>query len=185
MDIEREVSGGSPINWGAVKGVGVLLMVLGAVAILVPALASWGVTIFIGWILIFGSVFLFASAFAYRRGSSLLIGIIWAVLALAAGLYLLIDPGQGTKTLTLILMIYFLVSGVFKLAVAVAGRGTPGIGWLAVNGVLSVVIGLIILADMPDAADWAIGLLVGIDFIFAGWGLISLGMTGRELENEL
>jgi len=184
MDTEREVLGGTSINWGAVKGVGILLMVLGAVAILVPALASWGVTIFIGWILIFGSVFLFASAFSYRRGSSLLVGIIWAVLALAAGLYLLIDPGQGTKTLTLILMIYFLVSGVFKIAVAVAGRGEPGIGWLAVNGVLSVIIGLIILADMPDAADWAIGLLVGIDFIFAGWGLISLGMAGRELEGR-
>lgn len=185
MDIQREVSGESPINWGVVKGVGILLMVLGAVAILVPALASWGVTIFIGWVLIIGSAFLFASAFSYRRGSSLLVGIIWAILALAAGLYLLIDPGQGTKTLTLILMIYFLVSGVFKLAVAISGRGTPGIGWLAVNAVLSIVIGLIILVDMPDAAEWAIGLLVGIDFIFAGWGLISLGMTGRELENEV
>lgn len=184
MNMESGAPGRTGFNWGAVKGLGILLMVLGAVAILVPALASWGVTIFIGWVLIFGSVFLFASAFSNRSGLNLLVGIIWAILALIAGLYLLIDPGQGTKTLTLILMIYFLVSGVFKIAVAFAGRGQPGIGWLAVNGVVSVVIGLIILVDMPDAADWAIGLLVGIDFIFAGWGLINFSMAGRELERQ-
>lgn len=182
MEMNSESPAGSRINWAAVKGVGILLMVLGAVAILVPALASWGVTIFIGWVLIFGAIFLFASAITYRHGSSLVVGLIWAVIALVAGLYLLFDPGQGTKTLTLILLIYFLLSGLFKIGVVFAGRGAPGIGWLAVNGVVSVILGLIILGNMPEAADWAIGLLVGIDFIFAGWGLLNVGMSGRDLE---
>lgn len=167
-------------NTGVIKGVGILLMVLGAIAILVPALASFTVTIFIGWVLVFASVFLFASAFSNRSGFHLFIGIIWALLALIAGLWLLIDPGQGTRTLTLIVMLYFLVSGVFKLGVSVGNRGTPGIGWLAINGVLSVIIGLIILADMPEAANWAIGLLLGIDFIFSGWGLINFAGAARK-----
>lgn len=181
MENMRETPDRPPINQAAVNGVGILLMLLGAGAILIPALASWGVTIFIGWVLVIGSVFLFASAFSHRRGSSLLVGIVWAALALIAGLYLLIDPGQGTKTLTLILMIYFLISGAFRIAVAVSGRGTPGIGWVALNGLASLIIGLVILANMPEAADWVIGLLVGIDFIFAGWSLISFAMAGREL----
>jgi len=181
MENEAEVQGGGS-GAGVVKGVGILLMVLGAIAILVPALASFTVTIFIGWVLIFASVFLFASAFSNRSGLHLLIGIVWALLALIAGLWLLIDPGRGTRTLTLIVMLYFLVSGVFKLGVSVSGRGTPGIGWLAVNGALSIVIGLIILADMPEAANWAIGLLLGIDFIFSGWGLINLASSAKRLE---
>ncbi|MCO5316543.1 MAG: HdeD family acid-resistance protein [Solirubrobacterales bacterium] len=181
MAEDAEVPGGS-VNTKALKWLGVLLIVLGAVAILVPALASFTVTIFIGWVLIFGSVFLFASAFSNRSGWNLLTGIVWALLALIAGVWLLVDPGRGTETLTLIVMIYFLVSGVFKLGISISGRGTPGIGWLAVNGVLSIVIGLIVLVDMPESASWAIGLLVGIDFIFAGWGLINFGAAVNRLD---
>lgn len=173
---------GSPVNTSMLKGVGILLMVLGAIAILVPALASFTVTIFIGWVLVIASVFLFASAFANRSGFHLFTGLIWAALALIAGLWLLIDPGRGTRTLTLIVMLYFLVSGVFKLGVSFTARGRPGIGWLAVNGLFSIVIGLIILADMPEAANWAIGLLLGIDFIFSGWGLINFGMAADRPE---
>ncbi len=167
-----------------IKGVGILLMVLGAIAILVPALASFTVTIFIGWLLVFASVFIFASAFSERSGFHLFTGIVWALLALIAGLWLLIDPGRGTRTLTLIVMLYFFVSGVFKLGVSVGNRGTPGIGWLAVNGLFSLIIGLIVLADMPESANWAIGLLLGIDFIFSGWGLINLGSAAKELEGR-
>lgn len=169
---------------GAIKWVGILLMVLGAVAILVPALASFTVTIFIGWVLILGSVFLFASAFSNRSGLGVAVGIIWALLALIAGIWLLVDPGRGTRTLTLIVMIYFLVSGVFKLGVSFSRRGTPGIGWLGVNGILSIIIGLIVLADMPESANWAIGLLLGIDFIFSGWGLINFASAANRLESS-
>lgn len=183
MNSEAELPTG-PVNTGMLKGVGILLMVLGAIAILVPALASFTVTIFIGWVLIFGSIFLFASAFSNRSGFQLFTGLVWAALALIAGLWLLFNPGDGTRTLTLIVMLYFLISGVFKLGVSFTARGTPGIGWLAVNGVFSVIIGLIILASMPEAANWAIGLLVGIDFIFAGWGLINFGMAFSRLQGR-
>lgn len=171
MSDDVEVSASSISS--SIKWLGILLMVLGAIAILVPAFAGFTVTIFIGWVLVIGSVFLFASAFSQRSGWGVVVGIVWAVLALAAGLWILINPDKGLKALTLVVMLYFLVSGVFKLGIAFGGRGAPGIGWLAVNGLLSVLIGLIVLVDMPEAANWAIGLLVGIDFIFSGWGLIN------------
>lgn len=183
MSDDLEVSGGS-VSTNAIKWVGILLMVLGAVAILVPAFAGFTVTIFIGWVLVVGSVFLFASAFSNRSGLGLVVGIIWAVLALIAGLWILINPDKGLKALTLIVMLYFLVSGVFKLGISFGARGTPGIGWLALNGVLSVVIGLIVLADMPEAAEWAIGLLLGIDFIFSGWGLINFASAANRIERS-
>jgi uncharacterized membrane protein HdeD (DUF308 family) len=172
------------VNWGLYMGAGVLLMLLGAVAILIPAIASWGVTVFIGWILVVGAVFLFGTAFSYREGGRLVMRLLWAAATLIAGLYLLTDPGQGTKTLTLVLVIYFVVMGGFRLLVAARERGEPGAGWLAVNGALSLVLGLFILLDFPSSADWAIGLLVGIDFLFTGWVLVMISMAGKHATAE-
>ena len=172
------------VNWGLYMGAGILLMLLGAVAILIPAIASWGVTVFIGWILLFGAVFLFGTAFSFREGGRLVIRLLWAVAALLAGLYLLINPGQGTETLTLVLVIYFIVMGGFRLLVAARERGESGTGWLAINGALSLLLGLFILLDFPSSADWAIGLLVGIDFIFTGWVLITISMVGKQAARE-
>lgn len=172
------------VNWGLYLGAGILLMLLGAVAILIPAVASWGVTIFIGWILLFGAVFLFGTAFSHRDGARLLIRLLWAAATLIAGLYLLIDPGQGTQTLTLVLVIYFLAMGAFRLLVALQERGESGAGWLALNGLVSLLIGLFIGLDFPSSADWAIGLLVGIDFIFTGWVLVMISMAGKQTTRE-
>src|SRR5688572_20904336 len=80
---------------------GILLILLGAFAILMPAVASLGITIFIGWILIAASVFLFASAFTYRDGWWLFTRLLWAALALIAGLFILINPDKSTSALTL------------------------------------------------------------------------------------
>ena len=63
-------------------------------------------------------------------------------------------------------------------------RGEAGAGWLAVNGALSLLLGLFILVDFPSSADWAIGLLVGIDFIFTGWVLIMISMAGKQAARE-
>lgn len=172
------------VNWGLYLGAGILLMLLGAVAILIPAVASWGVTIFIGWILVFGAVFLFGTAFSYREGGRLVVRLLWALATLIAGLYLLIDPGQGTETLTLVLIIYFVAMGIFRLLVAARERGQSGAGWLALNGLLSLVIGLFVGLDFPSSADWAIGLLVGIDFIFTGWVLVMISMAGKQTTRE-
>jgi uncharacterized membrane protein HdeD (DUF308 family) len=182
--MEPDARSSLTVNWGLYMGAGILLMLLGAVAILVPALASWGITIFIGWILIIGSVFLFGTAFSFREGARLVVRILWALAALIAGLYLVINPGDGTETLTLILVIYFLAIGVFRLGVAFRERGEQGASWLGVNGALSLLIGLLILADFPSSADWAIGLLVGIDFIFSGWVLLMIGIAARQLDRE-
>jgi len=184
MEPESDQKSVLSVNWGLYMGAGILLMLLGAVAILIPAIASWGVTIFIGWILLFGAVFLFGTAFSFRDAGRLVARLLWAVVTLIAGLYLLIDPGQGTKTLTLVLVIYFIAMGVFRLLVAARERGDAGAGWLAVNGALSLILGLFIMLDFPSSADWAIGLLVGIDFIFTGWVLIMISMAGKQGARE-
>ena len=156
------------------------VMVLGAAAILFERATSWFVTLVVGWILIIAAVFIFASAFGLGSIGRGLFRALVGVAALAAGLWLIINPGEGTETLTLILIIYFLVAGVFRIVAGVAERGQQGAGWLIVNGVLSILIGLILWVDYPQSAEWAIGLLVGIDLIFSGWVVILLGQQAKR-----
>jgi uncharacterized membrane protein HdeD (DUF308 family) len=85
-----------------------------------------------------------------------------------AGLYLILAPLEGTVTLTFVLVAYFIAIGCVRIAEAIAIRGMPNAGMVGLNGALSLLIGLLILIDFPSSADWAIGLLVGIDLLFAG-----------------
>lgn len=175
-DVQKEVKRAA----GLYTGLGVLMILLGAFAVLIPNVASWGMTVLIGWIFVIGAAFLFAWSFTAPSALNVIVRIAWSVLTLGAGLFLLINPDKGAKALTLILIIYFLAAGVVRLAAAFAQRGIRGAGWLGLSGALSLIIGLIFLADYPESADWAIGLLVGIDLIFGGWTLILLSQEAKS-----
>jgi uncharacterized membrane protein HdeD (DUF308 family) len=152
---------------------GWLAVIAGTIAILVPAVASVTVAIFIGWMLLVGAVFLLIDAFAVRELGRMALRLLLALAAGAAGLALLLAPLKGTYTLTVLLVLWFAVTGVMRIAVAVAERGTPGAGWMGANGVVTLLLGVLIGANLPESSDWAIGLLVGIDFLFYGFGAIA------------
>jgi uncharacterized membrane protein HdeD (DUF308 family) len=161
--------------------VGVIAIALGCIAILVPAVASVGTAIFIGWLLLAVGAFLTAAAFSAHSVGTLVMRLAWAVLTVLVGIWLIVEPHNGTLTLTFVLGIYFLFMGVTRIAVAFVSRGQPNAGLVALSGAAGVLIGILILAKFPSSADWAIGLLVGIDLIFAGWTLTRVAMLGKEL----
>jgi uncharacterized membrane protein HdeD (DUF308 family) len=106
---------------------------------------------------------------------------LWAALTIIVGLWLIVEPHNGTLTLTVVLGIYFLFMGLTRLAIAFAARGQQGAGIVGLSGFAGLLIGILVLAKLPSSADWAIGLLVGIDLIFAGWMLVSLALVGKDL----
>jgi uncharacterized membrane protein HdeD (DUF308 family) len=120
-------------------------------------------------------------AWSVRGAGRVAIRVFWALLTELAGLYLLLAPLSGTVTLTFVLVVYFIVIGSVRIGEAIALRGMPGAAMVGINGALSLLIGLLIGLDFPSSADWAIGLLVGIDLIFAGFGLLSVSGQGRRL----
>jgi uncharacterized membrane protein HdeD (DUF308 family) len=168
-------------SWKGLMAVGVIAIVIGCIAILVPAVASVGTAIFIGWILLIMGAFLVAAAFSAHSVGSLLLRLLWAALTVVVGIWLIVEPHNGTLTLTFVLGVYFLFMGLTRITVAFLGRGQPNAGWVGLSGVAGLIIGILVLAKFPDSADWAIGLLVGIDLIFAGWTLTSVALVGKEL----
>jgi uncharacterized membrane protein HdeD (DUF308 family) len=179
--LDPEVRAGLARSWKALMTVGVLAIVIGCIAILVPAVAAVGTAIFIGWILVIAGAFLVAAAFSAHSVGSLIVRLIWAALTVVVGVWLIVEPHNGTLTLTLVLGIYFLFMGLTRIAVAFLARGQQNAGLVGLSGVCGLLIGILVLAKFPSSADWAIGLLVGIDLIFAGWTLTSVALVGRDL----
>jgi uncharacterized membrane protein HdeD (DUF308 family) len=179
--LDPEAREGLRRSWRALMAVGVLAIFVGCVAILVPAVASVGTAIFVGWILLFAGGFLIAAAFTAHSIGTVVLRLVWALLTAIVGLWLIVEPRNGTLTLTLVLGIYFLFMGSTRIAVAFAARGQQGAGLVGLSGVAGLLVGILVLAELPSSADWAIGLLVGIDLIFAGWTLTSVALVGRDL----
>ena len=179
--MDPEVRAGLARSWKALMAVGVAAIVIGCIAILVPAVASVGTAIFIGWLLLFVGIVLAAAAFSAHSIGTLALRMLWAVLTVIVGLWLIVEPHSGTLTLTFVLGIYFLFMGLTRTVIAIIARGEPNAGLLGLSGIAGLLIGILILAKFPSSADWAIGLLVGIDLIFAGWTLTSVAMVGKEL----
>jgi uncharacterized membrane protein HdeD (DUF308 family) len=182
--LDPEVREGLRKSWRTLMVVGVAAIVIGCVSILVPAVASVGTAIFIGWVLLILGGVLVAGAFSAHSVGTVALRLVWALLTMLVGLWLIVEPHHGTLTLTLILGLYFLFMGATRTTAAFVSRGRPNAGLLGLSGVTGLLIGILILAEFPSSADWAIGLLVGIDLIFAGWTLTSVALVGKDLARK-
>jgi uncharacterized membrane protein HdeD (DUF308 family) len=171
-------------NWKWFVAGGVLALILGAIAIIVPPVASVATAILIGWLLVIGSAFVLSSAFQVHGFWPVAGRVLLAALYVFAGVWLLVAPLEGTITLTVVLVAWFFVDGAFRLAGALMQRDLPGRGWIAAGGALSILLGVLIWIDFPSSAAWAIGLLVGINLLFYGVNLLMLGWEGRELAHR-
>ena len=169
------------VRWVLI-GTGILAVLGGIAAIVVPIVASVTMTLFAGWMLMFyGVVALVHALRAHVRRSTKAWRALNAVLAFLVGFYLVVLPLSGTITLTFLLAVWFFGTGVVSLAAAWQFRGMPGAGWTAFDGTLSIVLGILIAASLPSSAEWAIGLLVGLYLIWWGTGaLVAAWALGRR-----
>jgi uncharacterized membrane protein HdeD (DUF308 family) len=161
--------------------VGILALLAGIVAVVVPAVASVTMTLFIGWLLMFWGVLGLVYAIRTPAATSAKVWrVLMAALSFIAGFYLVVLPLSGTITLTFLLSAWLLGTGVMSLISAWQHRDAPGV-WVAVlDGVLSVVLGILIAVSLPSSAAWAIGLLVGVYMIWWGMGaLMTAGLVRR------
>jgi uncharacterized membrane protein HdeD (DUF308 family) len=163
---------------------GVLCVIAGVAAIVVPAAASVGISVFIGWLLVFSGVVMGVHAFSRHSHDRPVLRVLNAALTLLVGLYLLVFPLSGTVTLTFLLAVWFFGIGALELVAAWRARGLPGTGFMAFHGAVSLVLGLLIALNLPSSAEWAIGLLVGINLIIWGTRAVVLGVAIRRLGRE-
>src|SRR6202789_2745763 len=181
-NLQAKVSAAVREHWKAFLFEGVLLVVLGLAAIIVPPLASLAVTIFLGWMFLVSGVAGLALTFWARQMPGFWWSLISAALAVGAGLILLARPVQGTLTLTIVVGAYFLAEGVTTIMYALEHRRelSERWSWLLAAGLMDILIAAIIIAGLPGSALWAVGLLAGINLLFGGAGLIGIALAPRN-----
>jgi uncharacterized membrane protein HdeD (DUF308 family) len=171
-------------HWRVYLVEGIILLLLGVAAIVVPPLAGIGITILLGWLFLIGGVAGLVATFGARHAPGVWWSLLSALVALVAGLSLLWNPLAGLVTLTYVLIAYFVFDGVLSIVHAIEHRREQSgrWEWMLLSGVIDLVLASIILSGLPGAFAWALGLLVGIDLIFSGTSLVAMSIAARHAE---
>jgi uncharacterized membrane protein HdeD (DUF308 family) len=164
---------------------GILQVIIGFFAIDAPMMAGIAVSVAVGVILLFHGFFELIGAFQAPSWGWGLFRFLSGLLAGLIGLVMLFKPVLGLGSLTLFIAGYFLIDGIDRIMQGWKMQGVPGRGWIIFGGVTSVVLAGLILAQWPLSSAWAVGVLVGIHLIFAGWAKIFVGISARSAGKEI
>ena len=180
--LQSDMSAAVRAHWKAFLFEGILLAVLGLAAMIVPPLAGLAVTIFLGWMFLVSGIAGLVMTFWARQMPGFWWSLISAALAAGAGIILLARPMQGVLTLTIVVSAYFLAEGVATIMYALEHRRelSERWTWMAFAGVLDILISAMIITGLPGSAEWAVGLLVGINLLFGGISLIAMALAARK-----
>jgi uncharacterized membrane protein HdeD (DUF308 family) len=180
--LKSEMSAAVKAHWKAFLFEGIVLAVLGLAAMIVPPLASLAVTIFLGWMFLISGIAGLIVTFWARQMPGFWWSLFSAALAVLAGGILLARPVQGILTLTIVVGAYFLAEGVATIMYALEHRRelSERWSWLLISGLMDILIAFLIVAGLPGSAEWAIGLLVGINLVLGGASLVGMALAARK-----
>ena len=180
--MRRAVANAIHEHWVLFLLEGIVLVLLGAAAIVLPVIATLAFTLLIGWLFLLSGVVGLITTFWMRNAPGFWWSLISAVIGIAAGIVLIRWPISGTVSLTLVLIAFFIVEGIVTLMYAFEHRAqlSGRWGWMLASGIVDLVLAAIIFAGLPETATWALGLLVGINLLFGGTAMIGMALAARS-----
>lgn len=169
------------VHWGWIIALGVLVGLLGILAIWRAQLATTLAVGFLGAITLVSGVSVLLLAFMTGGyWTDLFIHVIWAALIVVVGIMLLVRPMIGAQALTILIAVYLLAEGVSIISFAFASHVEDIWSYLT-QGVIALMLGAMLIIGWPITGLWAIGTFVGIDLLLKGWMLIALGLGLRAV----
>jgi uncharacterized membrane protein HdeD (DUF308 family) len=180
--IGRAVAKSLRAHWKLYLVEGIVLVVLGFLAIAIPPLATLAITILVGWLFLVSGVMGLITTFWMRSAPGFWWALISALLGIVVGVLLLAMPLTGALSLTVLLVAFFIVEGIASIMFAFDHKRelSGHWGWMLVSGIIDLVLATFIFAGLPSTAAWAIGLLVGINMVFGGAALIAMALSARK-----
>ena len=159
----------------------VLFIALGMFAIVEPAAAALGVTVLVAWMLIFVGVGRLIGACAAGAAKEIIFEIVIGVAYLIGGRYSLTHPHLALGTLTLLLGALILTGGLIEIISYLRFESQDTSGWMLLNGIISLLLGGMIMFDWPSSSVWAIGILFGLTLLMTGMTRLMFALTARKL----
>jgi uncharacterized membrane protein HdeD (DUF308 family) len=182
QNIQRAATAALHEHWVLFLVEGVVLLVLGATAVVLPAIATLAVTVLFGWLFLVSGIVGLVTSFWMRHAPGFWWSLLSAVLGIVVGGMLLGSPLTGAFSLTLVLIAFFLIEGAVSIMFALEHKRelSGQWGWMLMSGVIDIALAIMIFAGLPSTAAWAVGLLVGINMIFGGTALIAMALHARK-----
>ncbi|MGA8139711.1 MAG: HdeD family acid-resistance protein [Desulfobaccales bacterium] len=167
-------------NWGWLLALGIISIILGILALGSSAFFTIASMIFFGWILLIMGILELVYSFWQRHWGGFFLHLLNGILAGVAGVILIGNPAASALILTLMLAMFFMVAGLFRIIAALYMR-FPTWGWRLFNGIVSLLLGILLWAQWPWTGLWAIGMFIGVELIFSGWASVMLALVARGL----
>ena len=159
----------------------IVLIIFGFLAIALPFATSFGVVVIVAWLIIFSGAFQFIHAFQSQGIGSTIWKLLVAILYLIVGIYFLLNPLIGVASFTLALAFFFVAEGVIDLVVYFQSRSVGGSVWILVDGIVTLILGILVWRQWPSSSLWLIGTLVGISMIMTGVTRLMIGLAARRV----
>ena len=159
---------------------GILLICLGVLAVGSPMIAAVAVNIFVAWLIVMAGVVHLIVAFHSREAGSVIWRLLVGLAYICFGGYLIARPAIGVVSLTLVLASLFLVEGIFDIVQYFKVRSVMRATWILLDGIVTLLLGLLIYAHWPSSSAWAIGTLVGVSMIFSGLTRVMVSLAVRR-----
>jgi uncharacterized membrane protein HdeD (DUF308 family) len=160
---------------------GVIMMILGGLAIIWPQVSTIAVDFYVGWIFLLSGVMGLVTMFIAPSVSAFLWSLLTAALSLFVGVLLIWHPVEGAVSLTLVLIAFFIAEGIFQIAGAINLRESfpDAWSWMLISGIADLILAAIIISGWPGSAGWALGLIVGVNLISSGLAITMVAVTPK------
>jgi uncharacterized membrane protein HdeD (DUF308 family) len=182
QQLQAEVARSVHEHWGLFLTEGLLLVVLGALAILIPPIATIAVALVIGWLFLLSGVLGLVTTFWARHAPGFWWSLVSAVLGIVVGAAMIGSPIGGALSLTILLVAFFAVEGVASIMYALEHRRSLSgrWAWMLSSGAVDLILAAVVFAGLPGTAAWAIGLMAGINMVFGGVALVMMALHARS-----
>jgi uncharacterized membrane protein HdeD (DUF308 family) len=180
--VQARISKSLHEHWTLFLVEGIILLVLGLVAVMLPVVATVAVEIIVGWLILVSGIVGLVTTFYMRRAPGFWWSLFSALIGTAAGVVLLLWPLNGALSLTLILTVFLAFEGIVSIMFALDHRRELSGRWvmMLLSGIVDLILASFIFSGLPGTAAWAIGLLVGINLIFGGTAVIAMALHARR-----
>lgn len=169
-------------RWGWFLALGILLVALGIAALVFTPAATLASVLILGWLMFFSGIVEAVHAFHARGWGGVLLHVAGAALGILVGLLVATDPLAGALAFTLLFAAFFTVIGLFRLITAIWLRYRSW-GWVAFDGVITLLLGVLLWAGMPWSGLWFLGFALGIALILRGWSDIMFSLAVRSINH--
>jgi uncharacterized membrane protein HdeD (DUF308 family) len=164
---------------------GVLLIVFGMVAVGLPLYAAVAVNALVAWLIVLAGVVHLMVAFRAHGAGSKIWKLLVGVAYVCFGGYLIMRPLLGVASLTLLLASLFLIEGILNIVLYVKMRPIHGSIWVLIDGIVTLLLGLMIYMQWPSSSAWAIGTLVGVSLIISGVARVMMSLAVHGAAEEV